>query len=135
MEPYKIIDHEADAGFEVYGRTDEELFRNASHALFSLITDLRTVDTRVEKQIAIPDSDEALVVFLNELLYVWDVEKFIPKSITISRDKGGIKAILKGEALDELRHTLIGTVKSVTYHKFCILKEKGMLKATFIVDI
>ncbi len=135
LEPYKIIDHEADAGFEVYGQTEEELFQNAAHALFSLITDLRAVDAGIERNIEIPDSGESLVVFLNELLYLWDVEKFIPKSITMSRDDAGIKVILKGEILEELRHTLIGAVKAVTYHKFSILKEKGMLKATFIVDI
>ena len=76
-----------------------------------------------------------LIVFLNELLYLWDVEKFIPKTIAIVRDGANIKAILRGEIFDEHRHTMIGAVKAVTYHKFSILKEKEMLKATFIVDI
>ena len=31
-------------------------------------------------------NDESLIVFLNELLYLWDVEKFIPKLIAIARD-------------------------------------------------
>ena len=135
MEPFKLFDHEADAGFEVYGHTEEELFQNAERALFSLITDLATVCVETERHIEITANGESLVVFLNELLYLWDMEKFIPKSIMIVRDSANIKAILKGEIFDEHRHTLIGAVKAVTYHKFSILKEKGMLKATFIVDI
>lgn len=135
MEPYKILDHEADACFEVYGHTEEELFQNAGGALFSLITDLATVCAETERQIEIAANGESLVVFLNELLYLWDVEKFIPKSIAIVRTDANIKAILRGEMFDEHRHTLIGAVKAVTYHKFSILKEKEILKATFIVDI
>ena len=74
-------------------------------------------------------------MFLNELLYLWDVERFIPKTIAIIRDGVNIKAILRGEILDEHRHTIMGAVKAVTYHQFSIRKEEEMLKATFIVDM
>lgn len=135
MEPYKIVDHEADAGFEVYGHTEEELFQNAGRALFSLIIDLATVCAETERHIEIAANGDSLVAFLNELLYLWDVEKFISKSITMVRENTNIKAILRGEMFDEHRHTVIGAVKAVTYHRFSILKKKGMLKATFIIDI
>ncbi len=135
MEPYKVLDHEADVGFEVYGYTEEELFQNATCALFSLITDLRKIRPEIERRFEITGNGESLVVFLNELLYLWDVEKFIPKTIAIVRDGANIKAILKGEILDENRHIVTGAVKAVTYHQFSIRKEAGMLKATFIVDM
>ncbi len=86
MEPYKVLDHEADVGFEVYGHTEEELFQNATCALFSLITDLGAIHPETERHVEIPSNDESLIVFLNELLYLWDVEKFIPKTNTIVRD-------------------------------------------------
>ena len=135
MEPYKILDHEADAGFEVYGHTEEELFQNATCALFSLITDLEAIHSEIEKHVDITGNGESLIVFLNELLYLWDVERFIPKAIAIVRDGASIKAILKGEILDEHRHTVAGAVKAVTYHNFSVRNEHEMLKATFIVDI
>jgi SHS2 domain-containing protein len=135
LEPYKILDHEADAGFEVYGHTEEELFQNSARALFSLITDLAAVRTGAERHVEVPVSSESLIVFLNELLYLWDVERFIPKLIAAERDSANIKVTLRGEVFDEHRHTLIGTVKAATYHKFSILKEKELLKATFIVDM
>jgi SHS2 domain-containing protein len=135
LEPYKILDHEADVGFEVYGQTEEKLFQNATYALFSLITDLAMVCAETERHVEIAVSGESLIVFLNELLYLWDVEKFIPKTIAIARNNANIKVILKGEFLDEQRHAVIGAVKAVTYHKFSVRKEQEMLKATFIVDI
>lgn len=135
MEPYKFLDHEADAGFEVYGQTEEELYQNAICALFSLITDLRKIHPETERRIEVPDNNESLIMFLNDLLYLWDVEKFIPKTIAIARDGTDIQVTLRGEIFDEHRHTTIGAVKAVTYHKFSILKEKEMLKAAFIVDM
>jgi len=135
LEPYKFLDHEADAGFEVYGQTEEELYQNATCALFSLIIDLRIIHPEIEKRVEVPGNSESLIIFLNDLLYLWDVERFIPKTITIVRDGADIIATLRGEKFDENRHTVAGAVKAVTYHKFSILKEKEALKATFIVDM
>jgi SHS2 domain-containing protein len=135
LEPYKVLDHEADAGFEVYGHTEEELFQNAACALFSLITDLGAIHPETERRIEITGNGELLIVFLNEILYLWDVERFIPKAITIVRDSATLKVILRGEIFDEDRHTMAGAVKAVTYHKFSVRKEQDMLKATFIVDV
>ena len=135
MEPYKVLDHEADIGFEVYGHTEEELFQNATWALVSLITDLGTIHPETERQIEFPGSGEPLIVFLNELLYLWDVERFIPKLIAIARDGVSIKVTLRGEIIDEERHTISGAVKAVTYHQFFIGKDEETLKARFIVDM
>jgi SHS2 domain-containing protein len=135
LEQYKVLDHEADAGFEVYGHTEEELFQNATYALFSLITDLRRIRPEIERRFEITADGESLIVFLNELLYLWDVERFIPKAITMVRDSANIKAVLGGEMFDEHRHAAVGAVKAVTYNKFSIRKEREILKATFFVDM
>jgi SHS2 domain-containing protein len=135
LEPYKVLDHEADVGFEVYGYTEEELFQNATCALFSLIMDLGAIRPETERRFEVTGNGESLIVFLNEILYLWDVERFIPKAITIVRDSANIKAILRGEIFDEGRHAMAGAVKAVTYHKFSVRKEQEMLKATFIVDV
>jgi SHS2 domain-containing protein len=135
LEPYKALDHEADAGFEAYGHTEEELFQNSMYALFSLITVLGAIHPKTEKRFVVPDNNESLIVFLNELLYLWDVERFFPKTVEIDRTGVDIKVILKGEIYNEHRHAVLGAVKAVTYHKFLIRKEQKILKATFFVDM
>ena len=135
LERYKILDHEADIGFEVYGQEEEELFQNAAFGLFSLITDLETVLPVTERHITITGNGEALILFLNELLYLWDVDKFIPRTIIIKREHGAINAALRGEIFDEQRHIVLTQVKAVTYHKFSITEDQGRLKAIFIVDM
>ena len=41
--PFEILEHPADVGFMAYGATLEELFANATLAMFSLACDLETV--------------------------------------------------------------------------------------------
>jgi SHS2 domain-containing protein len=135
VEPYKVLDHEADIGFEAYGYTEEELFQNSTCALFSLIIDLRRIRPEIERRVELPDNNESLIVFLNDLLYLWDVERFIPKTITIIKSSANSKVLLSGELFNEHRHALVGEVKAVTYHQFSIVKERGILKATFFVDM
>jgi len=135
MLKYKVIDHEADIGFEVYGRTLEELFKNAAHAVFSLIVDAGTVKPKIGKRFEVKGNGELLIVFLNELLYLFDAEGFIPKDLSLKIEGGRVTGNIAGELFDPLRHTIKKEVKAVTYHKFSIRKEGEMFKGTFILDI
>lgn len=132
---YRILEHEADIGFEVYGKDEADLFANAATVLFSLITDLDRVETRLKREVAVADSEVLLVVFLNELLYVWDVERFIPKRLSVRVKNGRLHADLEGEILDPERHPVRKEIKAVTYHKFAVQEEEGALKARVYLDI
>jgi SHS2 domain-containing protein len=135
MERYRIFDHEADTGFEVYGRTVEELFQNGVYALFSLITDMEAVQPLVEKRIIVNGNGELLINFLNDSLYMWDTEGFIPKTLSIHVGREHAEGVARGEVFNPAKHLIKQEVKAVTYHKFRIVEEKGMLRATVIVDV
>ncbi|HNT69389.1 MAG TPA: archease [Syntrophorhabdaceae bacterium] len=135
MERYRIIDHEADTGFEAYGRTMEELFQNGVSALFSLITDAKAVRPLVEKRIEAGGNGELFVNFLNDILYLWDTTRFIPNAVSVRIKGQNAEGLLKGEFFDPARHAIRQEVKAVTYHKFRIVEEQGALKATVIVDV
>ena len=135
MERYRIIDHEADTGFEVYGRTMEELFQNGVSALLSLITDVEAVRPLVEKRIEAGGNGELFVNFLNDILYLWDTTRFIPNAVSVRIKGQNAEGLLKGEFFDPARHAIRQEVKAVTYHKFRIVEEQGALRATIIVDV
>lgn len=135
MERYRIIDHEADTGFEVYGGTMEELFQNGVCALFSLITDTEAVRPLEEKRIEAGGNGELFVNFLNDILYLWDTTQFIPNTVSVRIKGQNAEGLLKGEFFDPARHAIRQEVKAVTYHKFRIVEEQGALKATIIVDV
>ncbi len=135
MERYRILDHEADTGFEVYGETMEELFRNGVYALFSLITDIEAVQPLVEKRIKVSGNGELFINFLNDTLYLWDTTRFIPNTVSVYIKDQNAEGLFRGEFFNPARHTIRQEVKAVTYHKFRIVEEHGTFKATVIVDV
>jgi SHS2 domain-containing protein len=132
---FRLLDHEADIGLEIYGRDQAELFRHAGAALFSLITNADTVEERLTRHITLNNGEELLVVFLNELLYLWDTEKFIPRTFSVVVEGGRFEADITGEIFDPGKHSVYKEVKAVTYHKFTIQQEGDLLKATVFLDI
>jgi SHS2 domain-containing protein len=132
---YRVTAHEADTGLTIYGRVYEDLFTNGAYALFSLLFDLRKVRRTKTKQFSIPDDDDALIVFLNELLYLWGVHRFIPKRVTVVRDGAMLDVLIEGETFDPERHLPGKEVKAVTYHRFSLVKHEAGMEARIIVDI
>jgi SHS2 domain-containing protein len=135
MDHYKIIDHEADMGFEIYGKTLQDLYQNSAEALFSLIVEQGKTKPEKGKRFDLNDDDGLLVVFLNELLYFWDTEGFIPKEFSLKIEEGRLTGTVIGAIFDPARDKIRQEVKAVTYHNFSIKEEKDMFKARVIVDV
>ena len=135
MRYFEILEHEADVGLSISGKTLEELFKNAALALFSLITDIEHVEATTTRNIYISGDGGLLIVFLNELLYVLDTERFLVKDLSVSIEGERLEACVQGEIFDEKKHTMRMEIKAVTYHGFSIEKERDALKARVILDI
>ena len=138
MKRFEILDHTADIGIMVYGGDLKSLFENAGEAFFHLITDLRKVRLRTERKIEIGgESLERLMVeWLNELLYLHDVENLLFKGFHVeSVGEEGLKAKVNGEFFQEGVHVIKTGVKAATYHQLEVLHEKGGWRARIIFDL
>ncbi|MDD3846814.1 MAG: archease [Syntrophorhabdaceae bacterium] len=135
MDSFRVLDHDADIRLEIYGASMEELFHHAAVAIFSLITDPVHVEPALTKEITVSGNGELLINFLNELLFIWDVERFIPVDASVSFHAKGLTAVLKGEVFNENRHVIEVEMKAVTYHAFAITEENGKFKANIIIDV
>jgi len=138
MKRFEILDHTADIGIMVYGEDLKSLFENAGEAFFHLITDLRKVRLRTERKIEIGgESLERLMVdWLNELLYLHDVENLLFKGFHVeSVGEEGLKAKVDGEFFQEGVHVIKTGVKAATYHQLEVLHEKGGWRARIIFDL
>lgn len=117
---YRIFDHTADLGVEVFAGTREALYGGAVLALFDLLTDLETVRAGTTREVAVSGENPAdlLVNFLREALFAWNGEGFLMKSCLV-REAGPrrIMALLRGEAFDPARHRIKQEIKAVTYHQ------------------
>lgn len=138
MQPFRILEHTADIGFEAFGATRAEVFANAGRALFHIIVDPAAVEPRDEVKILAQGANpaELLVNWLSELLYDHDAEGLLFRDFeVISISDNAIQAIARGEKFDPARHQLKLLVKAITYHQLALEKNADGWRAQVYVDI
>ena len=134
---FEIVNHTADVGIIAYGADINQAFANAARALFSLITELDSVEEVVYRDIELSASDEEslLVEWLNELIYLFDVENIIFKRFDIIKlSNTRLKARSYGEKVDSSKHKLKTGVKAATYHMLKVDRGDGC-KVQVLFDI
>lgn len=138
MKNYKIFDHTADIGIEVWGKTKKELFTNAVQAMFDLMVDIQCINTIEEKivKIAGADMEDLLVNFLREVLYLFNGKKWLVKKCKLLELRAGhVVAQLQGESYNSQKHQLKKEIKAVTYHGLSVEKKVRGWKAKVIFDV
>ncbi len=134
---FEIVDHTADVGIIAYGADISQAFANAARALFSLITELDDVAEVLYRDIKLtaPDEESLLVEWLNELIYLFDVENIIFNRFDITQlNNRQLKARSYGEKVDSSKHKLKTGVKAATYHMLKVDKGNGC-KVQVLFDI
>ena len=126
---FEILNHTADAGIIAYGSNMNEAFANAAKGMFSLITELEDVEETEyrDTELTAPDRESLLVEWLNELIYLFDVENILFKKFDITQlSNTQLKAKSYGAKVDSSRHKLKTGVKAATYHMLRIDRDKGI---------
>ena len=125
---FEIIEHTADIGIRACGDDPAQAYSNAARGMFSLITNLDGIrETRTrDVEVSAADSKTLLVEWLNELIYLFDVDQMVfgRFEITTLTDTG-ITAKCYGEKIDHTRHEIKRGIKSATYHMLKIEKNEG----------
>ncbi len=137
-KPFEVIDHTADIGIIAYGADIKQVFANAALGLFSLMADLDDLKETVQRelQLSAEDAEVLLVEWLNELIYIFDVEHIIFKRFEIDKlSSTEIKARCFGEKIKPGQHRLKREIKAATYHMLRINKEDSGYKVQVIFDI
>jgi len=138
MKRYKLLDHTADIGIIASGEDVSEAFGNAAYAMFDILTDVDKIRETgsFEVQVSAENIEELLVVWLNELLYQYEVERFICRRFAIDDiDETSLRALVFGEKIDPARHEIRTEIKSVTYHQFRIEETDDGWEAQVIFDV
>jgi len=135
---YRVFDHTADLGIEVFGKTKREVYAGAALALFDLLTESGQVRKAQERTISAEGADEAelLVNFLREVLYAWNGGGFLAGECSI-REMGRrrITTVLRGEAFDPTRHRIRQEIKAVTHHQASLRRTAAGWEARVVFDI
>ncbi len=138
MKKYKFIDHTADLGIKVWGKSRENLFENAAYSMFDIMADLSKVEARelIKVKIEQENIEELLADWLRDLLFRFTGEGYLFKDFKVEKiTPQGLKAKVKGEKLDLLRHSLKREIKAVTYHELEVKKTSKRWETQVIFDI
>lgn len=124
---YRSLPHTADDGFEVHAPSLERLYIHAALALTDIRVPLKCIEEKLRRSVKVEsfDTDTLMVRWLNEVLYLFDVERFLPHRIFFEKFDGNcLEATLIGESYDPSRHGSISEIKAVTYHQLELGSER-----------
>jgi protein archease len=138
MRSFETFDHTADIGLIARGRTLKGLFTNAAAGLVDLTVDptgLRE-ETQTTVTVSAADREALLVAWLNELLYLLDARRFLPRRICVTMlSETTLKAELSGDTVDPARHVVRRMIKAATYHGLSLIRANGVWEARVILDL
>lgn len=135
---YDYFDVVADVGVTAWGPTLAEAFAQAGLGVFALMVDPGTVERREPREVrAQGESLETLLVnWLNECLYVHDIEGFVVGRVEfLVFEEQRAHALLWGEPLDPARHRVGTLVKAATFHELQVRQAEGGWEIRVILDI
>jgi SHS2 domain-containing protein len=140
---FEPVEHTADIGLRAWGRTLEELFTQAGVGMASLMVDPDTVRALERRRVvlAIHDLEEGLIAWLQEILYLYEVDRFVPSGAVVTQiTPESVTAEVIGEPLDRSRHESRTDIKAATYHDLRIRTVRGAtggdrFEAVVIFDI
>ncbi len=134
---FKIIDHTADIGIAVHAADLGDLFAKAALGLFNLITYVYRIKPEIKRKVEImaADTEELLVEWLNELIYIFEVEHVLFCDFNILEiSENSLNAICTGEKINQ-KHIIKREVKAATYHMLHITRVKDEFRARIIFDL
>ena len=118
---YEMFEHTADLGVVGRGDTLAEALEWAATGMLGFMADPDRVEECETVWLSIVATDrEALAVdWLNELLFRFEVDGFLPTELKVEVDTGrdSLKALCSGERYDPKRHNTLLGVKAATYHE------------------
>jgi SHS2 domain-containing protein len=135
---FRLLDHTADFGLEIYGADPAALFTQAAEALFAMITGPVSPGRGQERRIEIEGADwpDLLVNWLRELLYLWNGERELLCEVAIaSISENWLQALVTSVPFDPQRHDIRNEIKAVTYHQVDVGQKDGGWVARVYFDV
>lgn len=147
IKDFEIIPHTADLKIRVFGKTREELFKNALIGMFQSMRPIApacrydenerlvcpTLTVSRDVGVNSGDIESLLVDFLSDALYLSDVHNEAYLHVTIdSLDNNRIIAHVKGIEIKGFEES---EIKAVTYHDLHIVQKDGLWQTEIVFDI
>jgi SHS2 domain-containing protein len=130
LTPFRFVPHTADVAAELVADDEASLRQAGLEALRELLVGRSDVAPRQTRAAPMRGNDaaERLVHLLQDALYLFDTERFVPAHATATG--------IAGEPFDPSRHETRPEVKAVTHHGAEVRRgDDGKLRATIVFDV
>jgi len=139
---FEFLEHTSDAYVAAHGHSLEEAFENAALAMFEVMTDTSTVESKTTDSFQVEAHDEYALLYrwLETLLVKFEIDMTLYSRFKIARiEKRGeslsLSATAQGETYLPGKHPARGEVKAVTYHRMEIETKPGSVSVRYILDL
>lgn len=137
---YRLFDHTADLGMEIFGDSAAQVFINAAKSIFEVITGskLGNLDSKHQLRIDVDGEDWAdlMVNWLRELLYLCNGKQQIVHQLEIEFiSEHNLRAVVTADDFDPAKHKIDKEIKAVTYHQIAVLHDVNGWRAKVIFDV
>jgi SHS2 domain-containing protein len=132
---WERFDAEADPGVRGWGATRGEAFAQAAQGVFALLVGPDEVQARERREVrAQAEGPEALLAaWIDECLYVHEVEGFVARSVDMSHCTDTLAhGVLHGEPLDPARHRVGTAVSGAVSHRATVDVREGRHEACIV---
>jgi SHS2 domain-containing protein len=130
---YEYFDAEADAGIRAWAGDRAGAFAEAARGMFALIVDPASVEDRERREVRAQaaSAEPLLVTWINECLYVHEIEGFAVTSVEITVcEETLVHGFLRGENFDPERHRTGTIVKAATFHRVSVKELDGRVEVS-----
>jgi SHS2 domain-containing protein len=137
-EGYEYFDVAADVGVAAWGEDLPGCLRQCALGVFNLIVPVHAVLPTESREVAARGAslETLLVNWLNECLYVHDLEGFVVSDVGVPEVTArAVHAVLRGEPVDPSRHPRGTVVKAATLDGVEVSEAPGRVRARVVLDI
>ena len=138
MTSYAFLDHTADLGIRVSGKTKKVVFQKAGLALFDLLISKKSRNKGFQKTLRVSGIDvvDLWVNWLRALLDLWTSQGRVVTNITLlSLEESALSASLEMETFNPNEDEINHEIKAVTYHRAEVNPTPKGWEGTVIFDL
>ena len=141
---FELFDHTADLGLRVRAPSLEELLVEAGRGILAMhVANPEAVSPVETRTIELSADDAAYLLFdwLSDLLFAFESDKLLLSEFEVALERSpdgklALRAVCRGELMDQSRHVMDHEVKAITYHGLRVEQQPGgTWFAEVIVDI
>lgn len=132
------LEHTADKGIRVDADSLAEVMAGAAAGMFASMIDLDGLEPTVAREVSVsaPDRETLLVAWLQELIFLFEVEDLVFFDFEIdSVSETGLEAVARGCAWPEGRPRTGAAVKAVTYYGLRVEPVGPAWQAEVVFDV